>query len=128
MLYSRFSKGDCLCRVYRLRSGRINSRTPAKLRLLSTLIDAMSPEADLACCTGGNYDLVQVIDNLARPDNRVHTPRRGARREDVRGTWFVDVRTYVLYVVLVRCRIISFKLLSIAKILHGGIEGVTDFS
>ena len=36
--------------------------TLSELPLLSTLLAAISPEADLGCCTGGTHDLGQLFD------------------------------------------------------------------
>ena len=62
LLHARFWKGSRLCRVYIVRTGRVNEQTSAELRLVATLLAAISTEADLVCCSGASYGLVQLMD------------------------------------------------------------------
>ena len=61
-LHVRFWKQNELCRVYVLRTGRTGGLTAAELRLLSTFLAAISTEADLVCCSGGSFHIVQLLD------------------------------------------------------------------
>ena len=71
-LHVRYWKGDRLCRIYLLRTGRAHGQTSAEVQLLATLLAAISSEADLVCCSGATYGLVQLLDTSPLSRHGVH--------------------------------------------------------
>ena len=74
LLHVRFWKKDRLCRVYLQRTGRTTGRCAAELRLLSTLLAAISSEADLVCCSGATQNFVQLVDDSPLTTHGVQRP------------------------------------------------------
>ena len=74
LLHLRFGKVNRLCRVYLSRTGRINGQTSAELQLVSTLLAAISTEADLVCSSGATYNLVQMLDRAPFSRHGVQRP------------------------------------------------------
>ena len=74
LLHVRFWKADKLCRVYLLRTGRASGQTSAEVSLVSTLLAAISAEADLVCCSGATYGLVHLLDRSPLTRHGVQRP------------------------------------------------------
>ena len=74
LLHLRFWKGDRLCRVYLLKTGRTSGQASAELRLVSSLMAAISSEADLVCCLGATYGLAHMLDNSTVTKHGVQRP------------------------------------------------------
>ena len=74
LMQVRFWKKNRLCRVYLLRTGRTTRRLAAELRLLSILLAAISPEANLVCCSGATQNFIQLVENSPLTRHGVQRP------------------------------------------------------
>ena len=74
LLHVRFWKGDRLCRVYLRRTGRTCGQTSAEVNHVTTLLAAISTEADLVCCSGATHGLVQLLDRSPLTRHGVQRP------------------------------------------------------